>query len=381
MTAARPVERPLRLAIIRQRWNPFGGAERFVDRAVHALLARGVDATLLARHWQSAEGLRTERLDPFYLGSVWRDAGFARAARAAVARGGYDLVQSHERIDCCHVYRAGDGVHRAWLERRARAEGGAWRALSPFHRYTLAAEARLFASPRLEAVICNAGMVRDEIERHFGVDPARLHVIRNGVDTAAFSPSLRSAHRERVRAQLGIAADEPVFLFVGSGFGRKGVATALQALASVPAGTLVVVGGDKHAARYQALAGRLGLGPRTRFTGPQQDAKPFYGAADAFVLPTLYDPFPNAALEALACALPVITTDGCGAAEVLHDPACGLVVPAGDVPALAAAMAHLLDATTRDAMGTAARAVARRHSLEAMTDALLALYGHLLADR
>lgn len=375
------MERPLRLAIIRQRWNPFGGAERFVDRAVHALLARGVDVTLLARRWQSAEGLRTERLDPFYLGSVWRDAGFARAARAAVARGGYDLVQSHERIDCCHVYRAGDGVHRAWLERRARAEGGAWRALSPFHRYTLAAEARLFASPQLEAVICNSAMVRDEIVHHFGVDPARLHVIRNGVDTEACSPALRSAHRERVREQLGIAAEEPVFLFVGSGFKRKGVATALQALARVQAGTLVVVGGDKHAAHYQALAGRLGLGRRTRFTGPQPDAKPFYGAADAFVLPTLYDPFPNAVLEALACGLPVITSEGCGAAEVLRDPPCGAVVPVGDAHALAGAMERLLETPAREAMGTAARAVARRHSLEAMTDELLALYARLLAAR
>jgi UDP-glucose:(heptosyl)LPS alpha-1,3-glucosyltransferase len=375
------MERPLRLAIIRQRWNPFGGAERFVDRAVHALVARGVDVTLMARRWQSAEGLRTERLDPFYVGSVWRDAGFARAARAAVARGGYHLVQSHERIDCCHVYRAGDGVHRAWLERRARAEGGAWRALSPFHRYTLAAEARVFASTRLEAVICNSAMVREEIVRHFGTDPAKLHVIRNGVDTEACSPALRGMHRERVRAQLGIGADEPVFLFVGSGFKRKGVAAALQALARLPAGTLVVVGGDRHAARYQALAQGLGLGNRARFTGPVADVKPFYGAADAFVLPTLYDPFPNAALEALACGLPVITTDGCGAAEVLDDPACGRVVPAGDVPALAAAMQSLLDTAAREAMGTAARAVAQRLGLETMTDALLALYARLLAAR
>lgn len=375
------MERPLRLAIIRQRWNPFGGAERFVDRAVHALLARGVDVTLLARRWQSAEGLRTEKLDPFYLGSVWRDAGFARAARAAVARGGFHLVQSHERIDCCDVYRAGDGVHRAWLERRVRAEGGAWRALTPFHRYTLAAEARLFASPRLKAVICNSEMVRDEIVRHFGTDPAKLHVIRNGVDTQAYSPALRAAHREPIRRQLGIGAGEAVFLLVGSGFARKGVATALKAMARVPAANLVVVGGDKHAAGYRALARDLGVEHRVRFTGPQTDVKPFYGASDAFVLPTLYDPFPNAALEALACGLPVITTDGCGAAEVLHEPACGLVTPACDVPALAAAMERLVQPATREPMGKAARLVAECCSLAVTTGMLLSLYERLLADR
>ncbi len=373
------MERPLRLAVIRQRWNPFGGAERFVDRAVQALLARGVEVTLLARRWQAAEGLRTEKLDPFYVGSVWRDAGFARAACAAVARGGYDLVQSHERIDCCDVYRAGDGVHRAWLERRVRAEGGAWRTLAPFHRHTLDAEARLFASPRLKAVICNSEMVRDEIVRHFGTDPAKLHVVRNGVDIQAYSPALREAHRARMRAELGIGADECVFLFVGSGFARKGVATALEALARTPAGMLVVVGGDKHAARYGALASRLGVGARVRFTGPKPDVKPYYGAADAFVLPTLYDPFPNAALEALACGLPVVTSDGCGAAEVVASAGCGFV--AGDAGAVAAAMRRLLDPAVREPLASAARTAASRFTLDAMTGELLALYGRLLPVR
>jgi UDP-glucose:(heptosyl)LPS alpha-1,3-glucosyltransferase len=373
------MERPLRLAVIRQRWNPFGGAERFVDRAVHALLARGVEVTLIARRWQAAEGLRTEKLDPFYLGSVWRDAGFARAACAAAARGGYDLVQSHERIACCDVYRAGDGVHRAWLERRVRAEGGAWRAPSPFHRYTLDAEARLFASPRLKAVICNSEMVRDEIVRHFGTDPSKLHVIRNGVDTQAYSPALREAHRARVRSALGIADDECVFLSVGSGFARKGVATAIAALARTPAGTLVVVGGDKHAARYASLAREGGLEARVRFTGPQPDVKPYYGAADAFVLPTLYDPFPNAALEALACGLPVVTSDGCGAAEVVSSDRCGFV--ASDMDAVAAALTRLLDPATREPLAAAARTAASRFTLEAMTGELLALYGRLLPGR
>lgn len=372
------MQRALRLAVIRQRWNPFGGAERFVDRAVRSLLAHGVEVTLLARDWQAAEGLRTERLDPFFVGSVWRDAGFAHAACIAVARGAYDLVQSHERIACCDVYRAGDGVHRAWLERRVRAEGGAWRTLGPFHRYTLDAEARLFTSPRLKAVICNSAMVRDEIVRHFGTDPSRLHVIRNGVDTTAYSPALRVTLREPLRTSLGIPDHEPLFLFVGSGFARKGAGTAIEALARLPGGTLAIVGRDKHAARYQALAERLGVATRVHFAGPQQDVKPWYGAADAFVLPTIYDPFPNAALEALACGLPVVTSDGCGAAEVLADPACGYVVPARDAAALAAAMEQLLDPGRRATMGSAARTVAELQDQDTATRQLIALYRRIL---
>ena len=63
------------------------------------------------------------RCDPFHVGRVWRDWSFARAACAATAREAFDLVQSHERIACCDVYRAGDGVHRVWLEERMRTGG------------------------------------------------------------------------------------------------------------------------------------------------------------------------------------------------------------------------------------------------------------------
>ena len=71
----------MKLAIVRQKYTPFGGAERFVERALVALAAKGVDVTMVARQWQgeAASGVHSLRLDPFYLGRTWRDAGFARA--------------------------------------------------------------------------------------------------------------------------------------------------------------------------------------------------------------------------------------------------------------------------------------------------------------
>ncbi len=153
--ACRDRRRPrahLKIAIVRQRYNPYGGAERFAARALNALAARGVGAAVVTRDWAGAEALRRVRSDPrvpFHVGRLWRDWGFARAACARLARERFDLVQSHERISCCDIYRAGDGVHREWLDRRAQA-GGAWtrfaQAISPYHRYVLAAERRMFAS-------------------------------------------------------------------------------------------------------------------------------------------------------------------------------------------------------------------------------------------
>src|SRR5688572_19225478 len=183
-----------RIALVRQRYNPFGGAERFIERALASLERLGAEVTLIAREWRDAGARRFLRVNPPYIGALWRDAGFARAARAAWTRERFDLVQSHERIPGCDVYRAGDGVHRQWLEYRlqeaSRLERSKVRA-NPYHRYVCKVERNLFEHARLRAVICNSQMVRADVLRHFRVAEAKLHVVHNGVDLVHFHPRHR----------------------------------------------------------------------------------------------------------------------------------------------------------------------------------------------
>ena len=113
--------------------------------------------------------------------------------------------------------------------------------------------------------------------------------------------------------------------------------------------------------------------------GPQDETKPFYGAADAFVLPTLYDPCPNAALEAMACGLPVITSTKCGAAELVLEHDAGFVCPARDIEALAGHMNALIDPELRGAMGARARDAVLPLTPAAMTLQMALLYRDLLA--
>lgn len=373
----------MRLAIIRQRYTPYGGAERFVERALQALADRGVEIALVTRRWPHDGDPRITPVivDPPYIGRTLRDAGFARAACAALARMPGTLVQSHERIACCDIYRSGDGVHAVWVEELARDASVAGRLAlraSPYHRYMLAAERRLYASPRLKQVICISRMVQAEIHARFGLPLERLPVIYNAIDPAVFHPGL-AAYRDSVRARHGIAPDACVFLLVGSAYARKGVARALEALASAPAPAhLVVVGRDRHPARYEALARRLGVAHRATFAGAQTDPKPYYGAADAFVLPTLYDALSNAVLEALACGLPVITSDRCGAGELVAAHQAGIVCGARDIGAIAAGMSALADPATRARAGANALAAMRPLVPDAMAARLTALYESLL---
>ena len=373
----------MHVALVRQRYSAHGGAERFIERALDALGERGVAVTVLAREWTGDPG-RVVRCDPFHIGRLWRDWSFARAVCREIARRPFDIVQSHERIACCDIYRAGDGVHAQWLHNRRATLGPLARAglaLNPYHRYVLAAERRVFASPRLRAVICNSRMVRDEIRAHFGTPEAKLHVIYNGIDLEAFHPRLREVHRSTMRQKLGIPQHVPVHLHVGAGFERKGVFRLIEAFARSGQhdAHLVIVGRDKAQARAERLASSLGIASRAHFAGAQEDVRPWYGAADAFALVSLYDPFPNAALEAMACGLPVITTPQCGTAELVEEGVNGYVVDALDIGALADRLARLEVPVARE-MGRLARERAEGFSLRAMAERLLALYRSLASN-
>lgn len=381
----------MKLAIVRQKYTPFGGAERFVERAIAGLKARHVDVDIIARQWTTPTASTTEtppaghRVNPFYIGRTWRDWSFARGVQKIIASGEYDLVQSHERIPGCHIYRAGDGVHATWLALRAASRSKIARLtewLSPWHRYMLRAEAAMFRHPNLGAVICNSYMVRDDVAQRFDIPLEKLPVIYNGVDLEHFHPRLRTEYRATMRTKVGAGDTAPVVLFVGSGFERKGLPSLLDAFALLPSSSaqLWVVGYDKSALAMQHKAEKLGLARRVRFWGPQKDVRPFYGAADIFALPTLYDPFPNAALEALACGLPLITTTSCGAAELVTT-ANGVVVRAHHPESLAVAINTLCETGRAATMQTAARSSVSALDLTRMAEKLTALYTRILQEK
>jgi UDP-glucose:(heptosyl)LPS alpha-1,3-glucosyltransferase len=374
---------PPSVAFVRQRYAQDGGAERFVSRALDALRSRNVSLTLVTREWRGGEGFDVITCNPFYLGRLWRDRSFARAVCRELGKRSFDLVQSHERIACCDVYRAGDGVHREWLKQLARVRGPFGRlgiVLNPYHCYTKWAEKRMFTSPRLRAVICNSRMVKDEIVRYFGVPDEKLRVIYSGVDTSAYHPDLKK-HRAEIRARHGIPESATLFLFVGSGFERKGLSALLQAMAGLPENAfLLVVGRDKHAQRFQRYARALGLSRRVIFIGAQGNVRPYYGAADALALLTLYDPFPNVALEAMASGLPVVTSFKCGAAELIENGKNGFAGDALDIEGHTAHLRALLDPAARIRMSAAAEQTVKPMTLESMSDKLVQLYQGLIGN-
>ena len=383
----RPTATPAaRIAFVRQRYTPGGGAERIIERAIERLrVRRGIEVTILARRWPKQSGLRGIRVNPPYLGRTWRDASFDAAVARCIAQERFDLVQAHERVAGATIFRAGDGVHAAWLERWLPTLP-AWRRVlvhaSPFHRLTLARERRMFHHPALRAVIANSDFVARDITRRFPEVAGRVRVIRNGVDAAHFHPGLRATLREDARRKLAMPGSARALLFLGSGFERKGLATALRTTASLdPDVHLIVVGSDRRTAHFEGLARSLGVHGRVHFTGTVADPRPLLAASDAAILPSLYDPMPNSMLESMACGLPVAASTSTGAVDLIRPRENGVLADPLDQAAWNRETAWMLEAARTALLGTHARATVEPLTIEAMVDGWVALYEELLSGR
>jgi UDP-glucose:(heptosyl)LPS alpha-1,3-glucosyltransferase len=365
----------MRILVVSRPFAFHGGVERATADFLTALVAHGHDVHLLSPPGQApVPGVTRRTLAVPPVPAAARVLVLALAARLCMRRGDWDVVQSHERTLGQDVYRAGEGCHRAYLD----AMGPRFHRRAAYHRLLLALERRVFATTPEIVAISRLGA--REIARLHGVPETRLTVVYNGVDLVRFHPDNRARHRAAARAEVALAAGAWVALFAGSGFERKGLATALEALAALDdGGSRLLVLGKGDARPYRDLAERLAIADRVAWLGARPDAERWYAAADALVLPTRYEPFGNVHLEALASGLPVVTTTAAGGAEAV-EPACGVVVPPRDARAVAAALDRLRTADPA-ALSEAARAAAEPFTHARQVAGFEGIYRRLPAAR
>jgi glycosyltransferase involved in cell wall biosynthesis len=223
-------------------------------------------------------------------------------------------------------------------------------------RGTESRHARMFwFRPLVRAALARARRVfavADALKRvavSLGIPEQRILVVGNGVDTSVFRPVDRSA----ARRALGLAPDAPVLVTVGGLVERKGFHRVIEQLPALrerfPGVQYLIVGGPSpegdFSPRLREQVAALGLGECVRFLGalaPAELAAPL-SASDVFVLATRNEGWANVLLEAMACGLPVVTTDVGGNAEVVSSAALGTLVPFGDGDALREAIAAALE--------------------------------------
>jgi UDP-glucose:(heptosyl)LPS alpha-1,3-glucosyltransferase len=307
----------LNIGFVRRGYSQSGGAEAYLKRLARGVVEAGHAAQLITTEaWPQNEW-------PF--GPIRRLQSaavteFARDLEKIRPQIRCDVLMSLERVWSCDVYRAGDGVHRAWLVRRRKFElplERFVRGLNRKHRDTLQLEEALLANRGADRVIVNSQMVKTEIVDLYDFPADKIEIVRNGVPIGQFR--FDPKRREESRDQLKVKPGEIALLFAGSGWERKGLRFAIAAMAlSNDRKMRLLVAGRGNQRYYKSK--------HVRFLGEVPDPVRIYSAADIFILPTIYDPFSNACLEALACGLPVITTRSNGFSEIIEHEVHGSIV-------------------------------------------------------
>lgn len=349
----------MHIALVRRHCSlKKAGAERYCVNLFRGLQKLGHRVTVIGEAID--EELRDEvRFLPIavnHLTSWGKNRSFAENCAKLVRSQRFDIVHGLSRVDGLDTFRLTDPMQTHWVKVWYRHPISQWiQQFNPRHRAIFELERRLYQPSGVRRIIVQSKLDARLLTEYFKVDESRIRRIVNGVDTSVFHPGVRQ-ERATIRSELfqqfespgGTSStsstasvhandDTPLMVFASMDFRRKGLDSLLMALARVKdrdVRLLVLGAGD--IAGYQRKAKTLGLRHRVLFAGRQSSIAKFYGAGDLFVLPTVYEPFPNVNLEAMACGTPVITTATAGGADIIEPGRNGYAIPdAWSVDALA----------------------------------------------
>ena len=284
-----------KIHFIRANKTKFGGAEKYLSRLSKALMKKNIDHHVI------------NSIFPKLLPSWLRVILFN--FQVFLFKGD-KFYFSLERITCPDIYRAGDGVHKAFLKVVDKSK------INPLHPIYLYLEKRCFQNAK--RIIANSSMVKSQIINYYNVNPDKVKVVYNGIKskTLQYQQSF-----DRLSKEFPIPRGHSILLYVGSGFKRKGVKEFLQIISRLEKFkiTAFVIGKEKNMTYYQNYAKELKINNQVFFTGPRVDVDDFYTVSDIFIFPTHYEPFSNVVLEAMNFENAVFTTRQNGASEIVDD--------------------------------------------------------------
>jgi glycosyltransferase involved in cell wall biosynthesis len=334
-----------------------GGAERFFERLVIAFANRGVTQRAVIR----------------------RDAARAGRLRAAgvdvveLRMGGLlDFVSRHRFRQALRSFRP--DVVLSFMSRAAALCPPPGAQLDFVHVGRLGGYYDLKYYRTCDHLIGNTQDIRDYLTKH-GIAEDRAHYLPNFAEAGPVAPIDREA--------WDTPPDCPLIAALGRLHVNKAFDVLLDALAAVPAAYLWLAGEGPLRDALEARAGRLGIADRVRFLGWQEEPRPVIAAADIVAVPSRLEPLGNVILEAWAQGKPVVAAAAAGPKQLITDGANGVLVGVDDAPALARAIASLIeDPDRRAVLGGAGRAVFdARFGEETVTTAYLDLFQDILAHR
>lgn len=319
-----------RVVLLKSQVAQHGGLEKYASRIANSFLDHGMEVSILTTGLKnnlsihpniSIYSTQTCRWPAF-----WRMEEFDHFVQKHLKVHPADIVFGMDRNRSQTHFRAGNGVHAAFLKSRSYLESKlkvfSFR-FNPLHRKILEIEKTAFENPDLQKLFTNSEMVRNQILEHYRVDANKIEVIHNGVEWHEMENDFNEWKNVKEKAALkkNLNPADFHFLFIGNGYLRKGLIPLLSAFAELRKKNvhLSIIGKDSDIDHYQKMAEQLGITDQVSFFGPQKEIRPFYQIADAFVIPSFYDPFANVTVEALAMGLFVVSSKFNGGHEILSE--------------------------------------------------------------
>ena len=312
----------MHIALVRRCYSlKKAGAERYCVNLSRQLQRLGHRVTIIGEEMDAElrDSIEFLPVKVNHFASWTKNRSFADNVERVVKQHQFDIVHGLSRTPAVDTFRVTDPLQAHWLNVFYRNK--LLRRLqdwNPRHRTILDIERSVYQSTTVRRYITQSKLDTRLLVEYYGVPEEKIVRVCNGVDTIQFQPQVR-LEAPAVREELGVQPGESLLVFASMDFRRKGLGSLLKALTlcKTPSVKLLVLGnGDCRT--YGQLATQLGLADRVIFAGRQSAMARYYGAGDLFVLPTIYEPFPNVNLEAMGCGTPVLTSATAGGADIIR---------------------------------------------------------------
>ena len=383
----------MRIALIVTRVNSYLGAPHYVASLARALAVEH-DVTVFSTEFRGLDGqsVKHRQVKGFGTGTLFdRTFSLDSAAKLREARlsgsENFDVVNSHHygtafvsNVVTSH-YCEQEGVRR--MRFNAPGLGSELTGEKLLSLAKAQIENALFGPMTTTNLIVLSEAMKREFIGHHQTPFHRIFVVHSGVDQTRFSPANVPLYRDVTRRRHSLDPNEPVVLFVGADWERKGLAQAIEALSRLrkrEAKLLVLGRGEVR--MYRKIAVERGVGDRVIFAG-RRESQEYYAAADVFLLPTQYEAFGLSILEAMATGLPVVVSRSAGASELLRDGHDALLLddPLSGLEAAAKLELLLSRQELRHQLGRRARETALQHSWSGVAKRTAEVYRTILHQR
>lgn len=373
----------MKIAVVIPKYGLVGGAEGFAYEVTERL-AKHEDLKLhvFANQWESGQTSITFHKVPIIpFPRFIRPISFAYFAQKRIKTGGYDIIHSHELIFHADLLTLHGIPHSTWIRQVRCKQPGL------FDRSLVWLERKGLASNHTPLVMAVSTLVKEELLKIYQIPESKTLVIHPGVSVDRFLAFDPERSRRQIRQRYNVSSNDVVVLFVGMNFEIKRLGLVIQGVGELVkkdgrfSKVKLLIAGKGNTNKYLTLARDLGIADRVTFIGVTHEVEKYYLASDIFVMPSRFDTFGLAVLEAMMAKLPVIITQRVGARDLVESGVQGFVLTHDPSPSdVAEKLAVLMEKERRLTMGKNAHEIALQYTWDRTADQVRELYQLLLQE-